>query len=159
MKSEVLVERDRGDGNALALSSGNFRLVREFERLFEWVRLEASLIRKNRSCVEIHRQSLRTLGETEERLSEVEHWRDSSMFTGREKAALSLSEAISLNEIEELSELSVLLLKNARRYFSAEEIVRLTLIITTINDWIDFHDQRNIDRTRISGSPVHLTQR
>ena len=147
MKSEFFVEETRADSNALALASSTLRPVREFERLFEWVRLEASLVRNNLACIAIHQKNLRAIGETEKRLSEVSHWRESSAFTGREKAALSLSEASSWNEIEELSELSVLLLKNARRFFDAEEITRLTLIITTINDWIDFHEQRKTDRT------------
>ena len=56
------------------------------------------------------------------------------MFTEREKVALRLSEIISLDKPKEMS---IQIFKAARRYFSAEEMVRLTLAVMAVNDWID----------------------
>jgi len=58
-------------------SPGNFSPTSEFEHLLEWVCLGASHVRNNLACVEKHQQSLRTLGETEKRLSELDYWRES----------------------------------------------------------------------------------
>jgi CheY-like chemotaxis protein len=110
----------------------------EFERLCEWVRLDACRVRNNPGCIEQHRHSLRALGETEKRLSELDHWRESHAFTEWEKAALSLCETISLHEPEEAS---ALILQTARRHFSPDEIVRLTLTIMAVNDWVDVHEK------------------
>jgi len=113
-------------------------LTPEFELLFEWVRLDASRVRNNPACVKKHRQRLRALGETKKRLSELDHWSWSPAFTEREKAALRLSEIISLDKPKNLS---ILIFKAARRYFSAEEIVRLTLAVVAVNDWIDLQEK------------------
>jgi AhpD family alkylhydroperoxidase len=129
MKNKPLMTR-----NTSTLLSVNFVPSTEFELLLEWVRLGASHIRKNVACVEEHRQSLRARGETEERLSALDQWRPSLSFTEREKAALNLSESISMPDTDDTS---ALILKDAGCYFSNHQIVYLTLAILAVNDWID----------------------
>jgi AhpD family alkylhydroperoxidase len=136
MSMERLDQRNNGGGNTSTLLSGEFGSPPEFERLLEWVRLGASHVRKNVACIEEHRQRLRARGETKVRLSEFNQWRPSPVFTEREKAGLSLSQAISLHEPDELW---ALILKDARCHFSTHQIVRLMLAIVAVNDRIDFH--------------------
>jgi AhpD family alkylhydroperoxidase len=135
MKIEPLADRTNGEGVASVFFSSNFCPTPEFEQLFEWVRLGAANIRKNTACVEAHRQSLRARGESEKRLNASDHWRESLAFTEQEKTALGLSEAISLHEP---GELAAEILK-AQYHFSTHQIVRLTLTVIAVNDWIDFH--------------------
>lgn len=116
----------------------NFRSPPEFAVLIEWVRLDASRVRNNPACVKKHQKRLRAFGESKRRLSELDHWSQSPVFTEREKAALRLSEIISLDKPKNLS---ILIFKAARRYFSAEEMVRLTLAIMAVNDWIDLQEK------------------
>jgi hypothetical protein len=59
------------------------------------------------------------------------------VFTEPEKAVLILSEFISLDEA---GKLSPQILEDARRHFSTEEIVRLTLTIMAVNEWIDLQE-------------------
>ena len=139
MKIKSPIKSGNGNGATSTLLSSAFCPNSEFENLSEWVRLDASLVRRNVACMEEHRQSLRARGETEKRLSELDQWRESPAFTEREKAALSLSETLSLHESEELS---TRILKEAGRYFNTHQIVRLTLTIIAVNDWIDFHGVR-----------------
>ena len=122
----------------------------EFERLFEWVRLDASLIRNNIPGVENHLRSLRTQGETEHRLNELHHWRHSSAFTEREKAALNLTETISLRQSDAES---TIILKDARIHFTTEEIVRLSLNIMAVNDWIDLREKSSIRILVVEDNP------
>jgi CheY-like chemotaxis protein len=100
--------------------------------------------------VQQHQQILRANGETESRLSELHSWRQSPAFTEREKAALSLSETVSLHESEERS---TQVLKDAQRHFSIEEIVRLTLTAMAVNDWIDLHEKAMVRVLVIEDAP------
>ena len=125
---------NKGVGGTSSLLTPAFSPTPEFEHLLEWSRLNASRARKNGACVKKHRESLRAWGESKRRLRELGHWRQSQEFTGREKAALNLSEGLSLPVSDEQS---TLILKGAQRYFTTEEIVRLTLTLMAVNDWID----------------------
>ena len=118
------------------LPSGQDGRAPSFECLLEWVRLGSAHARRSGLCVTRHRENLRALVESEKRLSEFPGWRESPAFTEPEKAALTLSELLSLHEP---GKLSPQLLLDAQRHFSTEEIVRLTLTIMAVNDWIDLH--------------------
>jgi AhpD family alkylhydroperoxidase len=139
MKSKTRIPSTHKDGGNSTLLSSDFCATPEFERLSEWVRLGASHVRNNAACVEEHRHSLRVLGETEDRLNELDHWKESSAFTKQEKAALNLSQAISLNEAEEQS---IQIIKDAGCHFNTHQIVRLALVIMAVNEWIDFQTLR-----------------
>ncbi len=119
-------------------SPSYFRSTPEFELLLEWARLDASRVRNNPACVKKHQKRLRAFGEAKKRLSELDYWSRSPVFTEREKAALRLSEIISLDKPKNLS---ILIFKAARRYFNADEMVRLTLAIMAVNDWIDLQEK------------------
>jgi alkylhydroperoxidase family enzyme len=133
MKIEPFVENNSQTGNSSALPG----LDPKFEYLLEWARLGSAHTRKNATCADKHRQNLRASVEAEKRLREFDHWRESIVFTEPEKAVLILSEIISLDEPEKLSPQ---ILENAQRHFSTEEIVRLTLTIMAVNDWIDLQE-------------------
>jgi len=134
--SKPLGEGDSTDSHTATLLSGEFCPTVEFEQLAEWVRLGASHARNHGACIEEHRQSLRSRGETDLRLQEFAGWRDSGAFTKREKAALNLSQSISLPEHEDRS---IQVIKDAGRYFNVHQIVRLSMAILAVNEWIDIH--------------------
>jgi CheY-like chemotaxis protein len=104
--------------------------------ILEWIHLMACHVRQNAANIEKYRKILKTNGETDQRLREFNNWRESSIFTPREKAALSLAESMSLGQSEKKSQN---VLKEAKHYFNRDEMVRLTLNIMAINDWIDRH--------------------
>jgi alkylhydroperoxidase family enzyme len=133
MKIEPFVENNSATGNSSALSGS----APQFEHLLEWARLGSAHTRKNATCADKHRQSLRASVEAEKRLGEFDYWRESMVFTEPEKAVPILSESFSLDEPEKLSPQ---ILEVARHHFSTEEIVRLTLTIMAVNDWIDLQE-------------------
>jgi two-component system response regulator len=108
----------------------------KFEHILEWACLGAAHVRKSAVGIAKHRQALKAKGEIEERLREVADWRSSLAFTAREKAALSLSESISLHESKESSQYVI---ERASQYFDTSEMVRLAMTITAVNDWIKLH--------------------
>ena len=146
MKTGISVS---SNGNRARLSSEPGSAV-DFERLLEWARLGVAYIRKDSACLEKHRQSLKLCGEVEERLLELDHWRQSLILTEREKAALSVSEIISLSEPEEISH-QVLL--EARCRFTTDEMVRLMLVVMAVNEWIDLHAKSPIRVLVVEDSP------
>jgi AhpD family alkylhydroperoxidase len=57
--------------------------------------LRASQINGDSVCVELHSRNALAAGETAERLLAVAAWRETPHFTGAERAALALSEAVT----------------------------------------------------------------
>ncbi len=100
--------------------------------LTELVKLQASLMNGCESCIKLHTGELRKMGESEERIAEVPEWRNSALYTQRERAALAWTEAVT--NIQDGHAPDVLY-EAVRANFSEVETVNLTLVITTINAW------------------------
>src|SRR5260370_1833878 len=91
--------------------------------LVELVRMRASQINGCAYCIDMHSKDARSEGETEQRLYALAAWRETPFFTGRERAALAWTEALTLiteghvpDEIYEL----------AKRSFSDEQLINIT---------------------------------
>ena len=82
--------------------------------------------------MQLHTSELKKVNETEERIAEVAEWRNSDLYSKRERAALAWAE--SLTNIQEGHAPDVLY-DEVRAQFSDVETVNLTLVITTINAW------------------------
>jgi len=80
-------------------------------------------------CIDIHYREARANGETDQRLHDLSAWREKPWYDAREKAAMALAEAITNCKVPDI------VYSNARKHFSDEELVDLTLTVTTINTW------------------------
>jgi len=96
------------------------------------VRLRASLLNGCEYCILVHTAELRKLNETEGRIATVPEWRNSDLYTKRERAALAWTEAVT--NIQDGHAPDVVY-DEVRAQFSDVETVNLTLVITTINAW------------------------
>lgn len=98
----------------------------------ELVRLRASVLNGCAYCVDMHTKDARAKGETEQRLYAVAAWTEAPFFTERERAALALTDSITL-----LAETKVPreVYDAAREHFEDEELVQLIWAITVINAW------------------------
>jgi len=102
------------------------------ESLMELVKIRASQINGCAVCLHMHTTAARKNGETEVRLYLLDAWRDSPLYSERERAALGWTEALTLlhdthapdNVYEALP-----------AQFTEEEQVKLTLLIVAINGW------------------------
>ena len=96
------------------------------------VEIRASQINGCANCINMHAAEARTKGETEQRIYLLSAWREAPCYTRRERAALRWTEALT-----RLSEGPAL--EGAREAlqaeFTAEEQVKLTLMINIINGW------------------------
>lgn len=103
--------------------------------LIALVKTRASQINGCAYCIHMHTREARAAGESEERLYLLSAWRESPLFTPRERAALGWTDALTrLADTgapdEDYAEV--------RRHFSEKETVQLTLLIGVINVWNRF---------------------
>jgi len=124
--------------------------------LLELVKLRASQINGCAFCVDMHTKDARARGETEQRLYAVVVWRDTPFFTGRERAALAWTEAVTQVSWQHVPDD---VYEWARQHFSEKELVDLTVAIIAINGWnrlsISFrHEAGTYQPQRLSDSEV-----
>src|SRR5690606_31421978 len=101
-------------------------------RLLHLIKLRASQINGCSYCVDMHAHEARDDGESEQRLYLVAAWKESPLFTERERAAFAWVEAVTLISRDGVSdELYAATLK----HFSEEELVKLTVAVAIINTW------------------------
>jgi len=98
----------------------------------ELVKMRASQINGCAFCLDMHSKDARHAGETEERLYMLNAWREATVYSEAERAALALTEAITLiagthvpAEVE----------AEAKRHFDPDAYAALVWVIVTINAW------------------------
>jgi AhpD family alkylhydroperoxidase len=101
-------------------------------RLRALVELRSSQINGCAYCVDMHSREARHGGETQQRLDCLPVWRETSFFDDRERAALAWAESVTLVPQTGVPD-SVY--EEARKQFSDQELVDLTLIVAMINTW------------------------
>jgi len=103
--------------------------------LVRLVKIRASQINQCAFCLFMHTRDARAAGETEERLYLLSAWRESSLYSERERAALVWTEALTLIAQTHAPDEEYAALE---AHFTEEERVELTLLICTINAWNRF---------------------
>ena len=101
-------------------------------KLLHLVKLRASQINGCSFCVDMHTREARQDGETEQRLYLVSAWRESPLFTERERAAFAWTEALTTIAGREIDDG---LYEATRAHFTEPELVNLTAAIGMINTW------------------------
>src|SRR5258705_3318442 len=102
------------------------------QSLIELVKTRASQINGCAFCINMHTADARKHGETEQRLYLLDAWRESPLYTERERAALAWTEALTLiaetrapDDVYEAM----------RTQFSESEAGKLTGLICAIKAW------------------------
>ena len=100
--------------------------------LIELIKTRASQINGCAYCIHMHTRDARVRGETEERLYLLNAWRESPLYTERERSALAWTEAVTLVAQTHVPDPCY---EEVRQHFSEEEVVKLTLLLAAINAW------------------------
>jgi len=95
----------------------------------ELVKIRASQINGCAVCLNMHTRDARKAGETEARIYLLEAWRDSPLYSERERAAIAWTEALTRMDHRAMDEAYELVAAQ----FTAAEQVRLNLLIGVIN--------------------------
>ncbi|MCF2524499.1 carboxymuconolactone decarboxylase family protein [Bradyrhizobium sp. G127] len=100
--------------------------------LIELVKMRASQINGCAFCIHMHATDARKGGESEMRLYMLNAWRESPLYSNRERAALAWTEALTLLAATGAPDSDYALLKSE---FNESEQVNLTMLIGAINVW------------------------
>mgnify|MGYP003382028786 FL=1 len=100
--------------------------------LLHLVKLRASQINGCSYCVDMHAHEALADGDSQQRVIMVAAWRESPLFTARERAAFVWTEALT-----KVAEGGVpdALYAEVRGEFSDEEMVKLSVAVAIINTW------------------------
>jgi AhpD family alkylhydroperoxidase len=142
MSREPLDDDDDAQIERLCSRAGPMKSWRDFslgllqtgpeESLMDLVEIRASQINSCAVCLDMHTAAARKRGETEQRLYLIDAWRDSLLYSDRERAALAWTEALTLlAQTRAPDDVSQAL----KAQFSEEEQVKLTLLIVAISGW------------------------
>lgn len=117
--------------------------------LLHLIKLRASQINGCSFCVDMHSREAREDGETEQRLYLVAAWKESPLFSERERAAFAYTEAVT-----RIADAGVpdALYQATLEHFSDEELVKLTTAIAMINVWnrlcVSFHAVHPVEKAK-----------
>lgn len=101
--------------------------------LMELVKIRASQLNGCALCLDMHAKEARKGGETEERVLMLSAWRETTLYSRREQAALAWTEA--LTRLAGNGSPSDEIYETVQTEFSEEEQVALTLLIGVINSF------------------------
>jgi AhpD family alkylhydroperoxidase len=101
-------------------------------RLIELVKMRASQINGCAYCLDMHSKALRKDGESEQRLYLLSGWRESPLYSPRERAALAWTDALTLIADTQAPDADY---EALRAHFDEKEIVDLTTLLGMINLW------------------------
>lgn len=100
--------------------------------LAELVRIRASQLNGCAYCIDMHTRDALDGGDTQQRLFAIAAWRESPLFSERERAALGLTEAVTMiacgDGIDDAYEA-------AAEHLATDELAALLYAIVTINGW------------------------
>jgi AhpD family alkylhydroperoxidase len=102
------------------------------ENLRNLLKQRASQLNGCAYCLDMHAKDARAAGESQQRYDVLQAWREVDLFSERERAALALTEAITLVADGHVPDDVV---DAARVHFSERELAELVFTVVVINSW------------------------
>lgn len=100
--------------------------------LYELIKTRASQINGCAYCINMHTRDAMELGETAHRLFLLNAWRETELFTEKEKAVLALTEAMTLITSGHVPHE---VYKNAETHLTPNELAAVIMAVVAINGW------------------------
>lgn len=125
---------EKGQGVLQAMFAATRYLAKSSieKSLNELISLRVSQINGCAFCLDMHSKDLRAAGETEQRLYMLDAWRETPLYTDRERAALAWAEAVTIVTEGHIPDE---VYEEAKKQFNEQELIDLTFAIVTINSW------------------------
>ena len=102
------------------------------QKIYDLIDIRASQLNGCAFCLDMHVKQAKIHGERELRLYHVSIWRESPLFSERERAALAWTEVLTKLPEHGVSDE---VYAQARAQFSEKELVDLTFLVMAINAW------------------------
>jgi AhpD family alkylhydroperoxidase len=116
-----------------------YRAMAAFDRsidldpqLRELIKIRASIINGCAYCIDMHTYEARRAGESDRRMHALAAWRESPLFSSRERAALALTDSITLIGDDGVPDDVYAV---AASEFDSSELAQLAMAIVAINAW------------------------
>ena len=116
-------------------------------KLIGLVKTRVSQINGCTYCLHMHTAEARKLDESEPRLYVLDGWRESNLYSPRERAALAWAESLTHSAVTHAPDD---VYDAARKQFSEKELADLSIVIAMINAW---------NRLAISSRSIHPAER
>lgn len=100
--------------------------------LYELIKTRASQINGCAYCINMHTRDAMELGETVQRLFLLNAWRETELFSEKEKAVLALTEAMTLITNGHVPDA---VYKNAEAHLTPNELAAVIMAVVAINGW------------------------
>jgi AhpD family alkylhydroperoxidase len=128
--------------NPLELAPEGYAALRKVEDYFQrcglekllidLIKMRASQINGCTFCLDMHSRDARRAGETEQRLYLLNGWRESPLYSDRERAALAWTECLTQIATRGAPDAEF---EALQQHFSPKEIADLTALVGMINLW------------------------
>ena len=102
------------------------------KNLYELIKTRSSQINGCAYCINMHTRDAMKQGETAQRLFLLDAWRETSLFTEKERAVLALTEAMTRIADAPVSDK---IYEAAREHLDDKEFAAVMMAIVTINAW------------------------
>jgi AhpD family alkylhydroperoxidase len=100
--------------------------------LRELIKIRASQINRCAYCIDMHTQEAIKLGETQRRIFALSAWKESPLFTEKEKAVLQLTEEVTLISADGLSDEAY---NKVLEFFGENILAQIIMQVIIINSW------------------------
>lgn len=100
--------------------------------LYELIKTRASQINKCAFCINMHTRDALALGEASQRLFLLDAWRETNLYTEKERAVLALTEAITLLPNGDVPDD---VYQDATKCLTPQELAAVIMAVVTINGW------------------------
>ena len=100
--------------------------------LKELIKIRTSQINGCAYCIQMHTEQARTQGETEQRIYALSVWKESPLFSDRERAVLALTEEVTLISYQGLTNDTY---ERALEHLGEHKLAQSIMLIVTSNAW------------------------
>jgi AhpD family alkylhydroperoxidase len=104
--------------------------------LLHLIELRVSQMNSCAYCIDMHSKDLRHEGETEQRIYMLTAWRETPLYTDRERAALEWAEAVTFLADSHVPDE---VYDRVKEQFNEQELFDLTFAVSAINLWNRFN--------------------
>ncbi|MBV6479864.1 MAG: hypothetical protein HGGPFJEG_02668 [Ignavibacteria bacterium] len=102
------------------------------KKLYELIKTRASQINGCAYCINMHTRDAMKIGETAQRLFLLDAWRETKLFTDKEKSVLALTEAMTLIANRSIPDE---IYNAAKEHLTDKEFAAVIMAIVVINGW------------------------
>lgn len=100
--------------------------------LYELIKTRASQINGCAYCINMHTRDAMKLGETAQRLFLLDAWRETNLYTEKERAVLELTEAMTLIAGKQIPDE---IYDRAAAHLTNKEMAAVIMAVVAINGW------------------------